>query len=233
MNPKKYTFVFFDLDHTLWDFETNNRLTFDEILKKYKLYGPAIPNLDAFIKVYTLHNTALWDQYKEGIIEKSFLSYHRFELTLKHFGIENIELARQMAADYISISPTKTTLMEGTFEVLDYLKEKYNLGLITNGFDEIQFVKIRHARLQEYFPLVVTSEEAGYKKPDPAIFYYALKKAGAKPEKSIYIGDDPATDVPGAKMAGLDQVLVTFGKTFPDVNPTYTIQSLHELINIL
>jgi putative hydrolase of the HAD superfamily len=233
MTAKIYTHVFFDLDHTLWDFEANNRLTFDDILGKHQLYGQLIINLDTFMKVYMVHNKALWDQYKEGAIEKRFLSYHRFELTLNHFGIDNPALAKQIAADYINISPTKTMLMDGTMEILSYLQPKYKLGLITNGFDEIQFVKIREAGLEKFFPLVVTSEEAGCKKPDPEIFAYTLAKASADAGNSIYIGDDPETDVTGAKSAGVDQVLVTFGKRLPDLGATHTIESLYEIRKIL
>lgn len=230
---KKYTHVFFDLDHTLWDFETNNHLTFNEILSRQRQMYSAIPGIDAFMKVYNIHNKALWDQYKKGLIEKDFLSYHRFVLTLGDFGIENTALAKQIAADYIRISPTKTTLIDGAIEVLKYLRPKYKLGLITNGFDEIQFVKIRHSALEHYFPLVVTSEEAGCKKPEPGIFYYALKKACAEASNSIYIGDEPETDVNGAREAGIDQVLVTFGKYFPESGATHTIESLYELLKIL
>jgi putative hydrolase of the HAD superfamily len=233
MASKKYTHVFFDLDHTLWDFDTNNILTFDEILNGHRQMHATIPAIDAFMKVYINHNKSLWDQYKKGLIEKDFLSYHRFNLTLGDFGIANPELAKQIAADYIRISPTKTTLMDGALEVLNELKLRYKLGLITNGFDEIQFVKIRHSALEQYFPLVVTSEEAGFKKPNPGIFHYALKKAGAEASSSIYIGDEPDTDVSGAREAGIDQVLVTFGKHFAESGATHTIESLYELRNIL
>ncbi len=233
MNFKKYTCVFFDLDHTLWDFDANNRLTFDEILHSYQLYNGKIGSLDAFLQVYDPHNKMLWDLYKKGIIEKSFLSYRRFELTLQHFGIDNIELAKSMAQDYISISPTKTILRDNAIHVLDYLKPKYLLGLITNGFNEIQFVKIERSGLKEFFPFIVTSEEAGSKKPDPGIFQYMIHKAGVGSNECIYIGDEPETDIVGATDAGIDSVLVTFGKNFPVTTATFTIQSLLELKKIL
>lgn len=233
MPAKNYAYVFFDLDHTLWDFESNNRLTFDEILSRHHLLNTHFRNTEEFLGVYNRYNKELWDQYKKGIIEKNYLSYRRFELVLQDFGIKNTELAKAMAADYIRISPTKTTLMVGTVEVLEYLKPKYKLGLITNGFDEIQFVKIRHSGLEKYFPVIVTSEEAGCKKPDPGIFAYTLAKAEASAETSIYIGDEPETDVVGAKEAGIDQVLVTFGKPFAETGATFTITTLAELKTIL
>jgi putative hydrolase of the HAD superfamily len=233
MTNKKNTHVFFDLDHTLWDFDANNRLTFRDILDKHHLNGKIIPGLDAFMQVYMVHNRELWDQYKKGEIVKEYLSYRRFELSLMHFGVHNTDLAKKIAEDYINISPTKTLLVPGVFEALDYLRNKYKLAMITNGFNEIQFVKIRLSGLEPYFPLVVTSEEAGYKKPDPRIFGYALEKAGAKAADCIYVGDEPETDIVGAQAAGLGQVLVTFGKTMDHANATYVVQNVTDLIDIL
>jgi putative hydrolase of the HAD superfamily len=233
MKNKKYTHVFFDLDHTLWDFDANNLLTFDEILTNYQVYQRGIPDLQSFMRVYTDHNKALWDLYKADKIEKSFLSVTRFRLTLKNFGIDDPELSAVIADDYIRISPTKTLLREGTFEILSYLRLRYNLGLITNGFNEIQFIKIGNAGLEPYFPIIVTSEEAGCKKPCPEIFNYTLSKAGARAEKSIYIGDEPETDVPGAREAGVDQVIVTFGQEFSFTGATFTVDTLLDLKSIL
>ena len=233
MTKKTYSYVFFDLDHTLWDFDANNLLTFDEILQKHRQKYTKIPDLESFMEVYKIHNKNLWDQYKKGEIEKSYLSYRRFELSLEHFGIRSLETAKAMAEDYIRISPTKTILREGAHEILSYLQGKYKLGLITNGFDEIQFVKIRESGLEPYFPLVVTSEEAGCKKPDPEIFFYALNKAGATAGHSIYVGDEPETDVAGARNAGVDQILVSFGNTFHNPGATYLVNSLHEIRFIL
>jgi len=234
MNQHKYTHIFFDLDHTLWDFDANNLLTFDEILNSHKLYSPSIiPDLATFMAVYALHNKNLWDQYKQGLIEKSFLSYQRFKLTLQHFKIDDINMAKSMAENYIRISPTKTLLRDGAIEILEWLKPKYTLGLITNGFDEIQFVKIRNSGLDEFFSIVVTSEEAGFKKPDPGIFYYSLKKAGATANLSLYIGDEPETDIVGAKAAGIDQVLVAFGHDFNHIGASYLVHELLDLKKIL
>ncbi len=233
MTNNNYTHVFFDLDHTLWDFDANNLLTFRDILDKHHLNGKIIPGLDEFMDVYKVHNKNLWDQYKKGEIEKEFLSFRRFELSLMSFGVHNSDLAKKIAEDYINISPTKTLLVPGVFEILDYLKNKYTLAMITNGFSEIQFVKIRLSGLEPYFPLVVTSEEAGFKKPDPRIFDYALEKAGAKAANCIYIGDEPETDVEGAQAAGIAQVLVTFGKAMNHANATYVVNNLTDLKNVL
>jgi putative hydrolase of the HAD superfamily len=233
MKKSRYSHIFFDLDHTLWDFDANNLITFDEILSKHKLYHQGIQDVSTFMKAYSHHNKALWDQYKNGEIEKSFLSYSRFHLTLKEFGIDNLALSKAMAQDYIVISPTKTILREGAIEVLAYLKPLYFLGLITNGFDEIQYIKIREAGLEPFFQMVVTSEQAGSKKPDPGIFRFALQQIAANASTSLYVGDEPETDVVGARNAGIDQVLVTFGKGFHNEGATYTISSLIELKSFL
>ncbi|MDP2423408.1 MAG: YjjG family noncanonical pyrimidine nucleotidase [Bacteroidales bacterium] len=233
MLKNNYTHIFFDLDHTLWDFDTNTRLTFDEILANLGLYESGIPNIDAFILVYSKHNKALWDQYKKGEIEKALLSYLRFELTLKEFSVQNIGMAKQIAEDYNRISPTKTVLIPGSLEVLEYLRPKYELGLITNGFDEIQFVKIEKAGLNRFFKWVVTSEEAGAKKPDPAIFYYTLQKTGANAETSLYIGDEPDTDIPGALLAGIDQILLCDHCPEHTLKATHTIACLRDLLTLL
>ncbi len=233
MLKKNYTHIFFDLDHTLWDFNTNTKLTFDEILAKLDLYKKGIPDIDAFLFVYSKHNKALWDQYKRGEIEKELLSYHRFELTLEEFGIQNVEIAKMIAEDYILLSPTKTELIPDSIKVLEYLSSKYALGLITNGFDEIQFIKIEKAGLNPFFNWIVTSEEAGSKKPDPAIFNYALEKAGANAATSLYVGDEPETDILGAKLAGIDQILFCNNCQEHAEQATHTIHRLTELITLL
>ena len=138
-----------------------------------------------------------------------------------------------MAQDYIVISPTKTILREGAIEVLAYLKPLYFLGLITNGFDEIQYIKIRKSGLEPFFKRVVTSEQAGHKKPNPGIFSFALQQTAANASTSLYVGDEPETDVVGARNAGIDQVLVTFGKEIHNESATYTISSLIELKDLL
>ncbi|HPK04300.1 MAG TPA: YjjG family noncanonical pyrimidine nucleotidase [Bacteroidales bacterium] len=233
MQRKNYTHIFFDLDHTLWDFDANNRITFDEILKKHDLYNSGIKNIDNFLEIYDPYNKMLWDLYKKGSIEKNYLSYRRFELTLLHLGIDNTELAKAMAADYIQISPTKTRLKEGAIEVLEYLQSHYILGLLTNGFNEIQYLKIRNSGLEKYFPFVVTSEEAGSKKPDTGIFEFILNKTNTNRNECIYIGDEPETDIVGAAAAGIDSVLVTFGKYFGETPATFTIKTLYQLKEIL
>ncbi len=233
MNKPKYTHIFFDLDHTLWDFDANTRRTFDDILCELQLYRKGIPDIEAYMTIYAVHNKQLWSEYKAGNIEKEFLSYRRFELTLADFGIRDTVMAKVIAEKYIQQSPLKTSLIPGSMEVLGYLVNRYRLGLITNGFNEIQFVKIEKAGLKRFFEWVITSEEAGVKKPDPGIFRYALEQARVTPELCLYVGDEPETDVEGAREAGIDQVLFCPDCDDKHHKATYVIRRLTELLDLL
>ena len=230
---KKYQHLFFDLDRTLWDFEKSAAETFEEIYDKYKLQELGIKSIIHFHKVYTIHNNALWEEYRHGRIEKKVLSNLRYFLTLKDFGIENEKLAANIGKDYLEISPLKVNLFPNAISILDYLAPKYALHLITNGFSEVQETKLRVSGLGAYFQTVITSEEAGVKKPHPEIFYFALNKANADVESSLMIGDDFKVDIGGAKNVGMDQVLFDPERKHQQSGSTYTITDLGELKEIL
>lgn len=228
-----YRSVFFDLDRTLWDFDSSANMAFKEIFTKHHLKEKGIESVEKFLGVYNFHNEKLWKQYREGGITKEKLRGFRFHLTLKDFGIDDAELAESIGNDYVAISPLKVSLFPGAFDILTYVKDRYNLYLITNGFHEVQSTKLKVSGLGEYFEKVVTSEEAGFKKPDRRIFDYALNKTGASPEDSLMIGDDPEVDILGAKTVGMDQVLFDPMKKYTQNGSTYYINSLEELKNIL
>ena len=204
---KKYRHLFFDLDRTLWDFDKSAEEAFEEIYNNYKLHDQGIKTVDDFHRVYTHHNNILWEEYRHGRIEKTVLSSLRYFLTLKDFGIEDKKLAADIGRDYLEISPRKVNLFPNAIFILDYLSPKYALHLITNGFSEVQETKLRVSGLGAYFQTVITSEAAGVKKPNPEIFHFALKKAGADIDNSLMIGDDFEVDIIGAKNVGMDQVL--------------------------
>lgn len=228
----KYKHIYFDLDRTLWDFDTNAKETFIEIynnLNLEKIFG----SFDAFYSTYNKYNDQLWKDYREGKIEKSILRWKRFALTLEEFGVKNDDLAKQIGDEYVIISPTKKQLFPYTHEVLSYLKNKYKLHIITNGFSEIQFVKLKNSDLDKYFTQVVTSEEAGAQKPSPVIFNHALKLANAEADESIMIGDDLETDILGAKKLGIDQVFFNTDNIKHNEDITYEISSLNQLQEIL
>lgn len=229
---KKYKHLFIDLDRTIWDFEKNAAETFKDIYTKYKLKERGIESLELFIKTYKIHNDLLWSYYRKGKILKEILSVKRFQLTLEDFGINDPLLAVQIGDDYISISPYKTNLFPYTHESLAYLKSKYTLHLITNGFEEVQQTKIDISDLRKYFTEIITSEEAGAKKPEKKIFEYSLKKTNAKKEESIMIGDDLKVDILGAKSFGIDQVYVNFENISHSENVTFEINSLKKLQEI-
>jgi len=150
-NTKKYKHIFFDLDMTLWDFEKNAFEAYEEIFERFNLHQLGIQNLDSFLKVYFEHNDNLWEMYRNGKIDKNNLRSERFRLTLIDFGIDEPSLAKMIGDEYVSISPLKTNLFPNTHEVLEYLRTRYHLHIITNGFDEVQHPKLRHSALDKYF----------------------------------------------------------------------------------
>ncbi|MBE9481390.1 MAG: noncanonical pyrimidine nucleotidase, YjjG family [Bacteroidetes bacterium] len=230
---KKYRHIFFDLDRTIWDFEKNARETFSEIYDKYELKQKGVPSLEKFTKTYKYHNDLLWSYYREGKIKKEVLSIKRFKLTLNDFGIDDVFLATNIADDYVTISPLKTNLFPHSREILEYLYPKYKLHLITNGFEEVQQKKIDVSDLRKYFKQIITSEEAGTKKPEKQIFLFALSKAKAKINESLMIGDDLRVDIMGAKSAGIDQVFVNYKNITHNNEITYEVNSLKELEDLL
>ena len=199
-----YKHIFIDLDKTIWDFDRNARATFEEIFKKFDLGSHGKFGLDEFIAVYTRINEMLWNLYRENKIKKEVLSIRRFELTLNEFNIDDLILATHIAEDYVTLSPLKTLLLPHAREALDYLKPKYRLHIITNGFEEVQQKKLDVCNLRKYFSTITTSEEAGVKKPEPPIFELALLKARADASDSLMIGDDLVVDMSGARLTGMD-----------------------------
>jgi len=233
LKKKIYRHIFFDLDKTLWDFDTNSIETFKDIFAKYALSEKGVHSFDQFIEVYNKHNHKLWDFYRQGEIVKEVLNIRRFALTLHDFGINDGLLSSRIAEDYVSLSPTKTNLFPHAIPVLDYLYRKYALHIITNGFEEVQYRKLNHSGLTMFFNEIITSEDAGAKKPELSIFTYALKRSGATPEESLMVGDDEDVDIIGANKAGMDQVLVDYNKEFLQTKATYRIESLDELYGML
>lgn len=230
----KYRHLFFDLDHTLWDFETNSRLTLETLYASLSLEQRGIDDFDRFHKCYLEHNEKMWDRYRKGFIKVDELRWKRFWLTLLDFKIGDEKLARQMAVEFLDLLPTRTALFPDTLTVLDYLKDKgYTMHLITNGFEKTQHSKLEYSGIASYFVEVITSEGSNSLKPHKEIFDYALSKAKTIATDSIMIGDDPEVDIKGAKNAGLDQIYVNHINKKIDFTPTYTVYNLKELMGIL
>lgn len=228
---KKYKHLFFDLDRTLWDFEQNSTETITELFHKLGLADRLNTEAHFFVKVYKEINGKCWELYRKGIIDKNQLRLKRFYDSLSYYGLEDEKFALQFNDDYVNNCSIKTNLIPHSIEVLDYLKPKYQMHIITNGFVEAQYVKLEKSGLAPYFKEVVVSDGFGYRKPDPRIFHHALNLADASAENSLMIGDDYGPDVIGAKAVSMDQVF--FSNNAEKKEATYCIQSLRELKGIL
>ncbi len=225
-----YKHLFFDLDHTLWDFETNSKETLGEIFYKNELDKTLTKDFDGFHESYSAHNKRLWDKYNHGLIRQDELRWKRMWHTLLDYKNGSEPLARQLSAEYLHILPTKQAIFPYTKEILDYLLGKnYEMHLITNGFEQIQYGKLKNSGLTHYFTHIITSEKAMSLKPHKEIFDFALKLANAKKEESIMIGDNQDADIKGAMNAGLDTVFVNHINEPAQLQPTYTIYHLKEL----
>ncbi len=225
--------IFFDLDRTLWDFETNSREALSEIFHELRLAEKGVVSLSAFVDAYIRNNDLCWELYRKNLISKSELRVRRFSLTLAAFDLEDEALAAELGDEYVNRSPRKTALFPGAHQTLQFLSGRFGLHIITNGFEEVQMLKMASTGLRPYFTHVITSEMAGCKKPDPGIFDFALKKSGAAPFQSLMIGDDPAVDVLGAIESGMQGILFDPEGIHAEDSRFPTIKRLEELIGLL
>lgn len=225
----KLTHIFFDLDHTLWDFEKNSALTFKKI---FELNGLSI-KLDKFLNYYQNINLKYWRLYRVDKVTKEALRYGRIKDTFDIIKYDaSDELILKLADDYITYLSSFNHLFDGTHEILGYLKERYSLHIITNGFNEVQNKKLKNSGILKYFKEIITSEEVGVKKPNPKVFEYALEKANARKEESVMIGDSWEADIMGAKNYGLDVIYCNFdgNKVDESIN---SVSNLLEIQNYL
>lgn len=228
---KSYTHIFFDLDETLWDFRKNSNQALTDLFDEYELEGKGV-HLPDFLNMFHTVNDRLWKQYSYGRIDKEFLRSKRFKLIFRELGCYFDDSVR-FGHEYLSICPYNSHLIEGSVEILEYLYPKYPLHVITNGFEEIAQIKLRSGGLEKYFDKIVTSEKAGFKKPSDKIFEYALKACSTRAEDAIMIGNDPEADIQGSKNAGMDQLFFNPKKINIDIQPTYEISHLNEIMKYL
>lgn len=207
MKIKEIKHVFFDLDHTLWDFDKNSALTFDKIFKKHQVDI----SLDAFLEVYEPVNLRYWKLYRNDEIDKIELRYGRLRDTFNEisFAVDDT-LIHNLSVDYIEFLSSFSHLFEGTIELLQYLQPKYELHIITNGFEEAQRKKMIASEISSYFKTITNAEIAGVKKPNPIIFDFALNSAKAQPKESIMIGDNYEADILGALNVGYDAIFFNY-----------------------
>ncbi len=229
----RYHHLFFDLDHTLWDFDSNSREALQDIYLSLSLQQAGVSDFAIFHTNYLIHNDRLWDKYRNGKIKVEELRWKRMWLSLLDFKVSDEALARKMGIAFLEALPTKTLLFPDTEYILRYLSSKnYHLHLITNGFEKTQHQKLKSAGIESFFNEVITSEGSNSLKPHPEIFEYALMKTGAAKKESIMIGDTPEVDILGAINAGIDQVYVNHIRNPEPVKATYTVTSLKELETI-
>lgn len=229
----KYKHIFFDLDHTLWDFDKNAEETLNELYHSYELRNLGLHSCDIFIETYTANNHQLWADYHLGKISKEVLRQTRFKKTFIDLGLTEEVIPHQFEDDYISICPTKTNLFPHTHETLTYLQSKYHLHLISNGFKESTEYKVKNTGLTPYFKNVFISEVIGMNKPDKAIFQHAITTANSNIENSLMIGDSIEADVRGALNFGMDAIYFNpnFATIPADIN--WQINNLKELTELL
>jgi len=221
--------IFFDLDHTLWDFDKNSGLTFEKIFKTNNIDI----DLNDFLQVYEPINFEYWKLYREEKVTKSALRYGRLKKTFDGVGV-NVEddLINLLSNAYIDELTSFNHLFEGTFDILDYLKERYQLHIITNGFEEAQEKKLVSSKIKKYFNTVTNSEMVGVKKPNPKIFNFALALAKADANESIMIGDNIEADIEGAHNIGMDTIHFDYKNCHPN-HRFKRITNLKMLINHL
>ncbi|QBR12425.1 YjjG family noncanonical pyrimidine nucleotidase [Sphingobacterium sp. CZ-2] len=225
--------LFFDLDHTIWDFDRNAEETLHDLYYKFNFHDLfQRQNSDEFIETYTVNNHRLWDLYHHGKIDKATLRKLRFADTFSQLGVDPGLFPVAFEEEYLAICPTKTNLFPHAHETLAYLQGKYRLHLISNGFKEACEKKLEHSKLYPYFETIVISEIVGINKPDPRIFKHALDNGKAEKEHAVMIGDNLDADVRGAKNAGLEAIFFNPGDKDKPEDVEYMIVDLKELQDI-
>ena len=224
--------IFFDLDRTLWDFETNSKNALQKLYNLHQLSD----HFNHFIHFYTIYrniNNELWKKYGKGKISKDELRITRFQKTLERVNNFDIQFADQLNKDYVLTAPRETILFPNTIETLNELKKRYQLHIITNGFEEAQIIKLKSAKILNYFNVIVCSEMVGKTKPHRDIFHYALLQAKAKSNESIMIGDDHTTDILGAIQVGMQAILFDPNEKYRKSAGQHKIKDLSELPMLL
>lgn len=232
-----YKSIFFDLDHTLWDYDRSAEQTLEELYLRYELDKYGAIDLPSFVSNFFQINLKLWDGYNKGDISKYYLRTNRFRLVFEAAQINLSHCPPDVVAgfnsDYLQECPQKGNLLPGAIDTLESLKEDYQIHIITNGFEESQRIKLKYAGLEPYIQEMITSESAKSKKPQEQIFKYALKRTGASLVSSIMIGDNLNTDIKGAREFGMDQVYFNPNGIFHSEKITFEVKTLLEIPQLL
>ena len=229
-----YNHLFFDWDHTLWDFEKNSEHSLRNLFKDLDLAGLGIPSFEDFYPLYLVINEQKWEMYRKGQIDKATLRASRFRETFAHFNVIEDEVAWTLEQRYIAETPYGNHLIEGTEETLNELARRgYIMHIITNGFTESQTIKFAESGLKHHFDVLLCSDEVGVNKPDAKIFRSALSRAGAQRKESLMIGDNLVADCVGARNQGIDQVFFNPKSVRHTEKFTFEIMRIPELLDIL
>ncbi|WP_114748142.1 YjjG family noncanonical pyrimidine nucleotidase [Pleomorphovibrio marinus] len=231
---KTYRHLFFDLDHTLWDYNKNARESLAELFTDFALTEKGIASFELFFDAFVAVNFQLWDHFNQGKLDKASLRKVRFQRIFSQVGADPLGIPVELEHEFVVRTSSKPHVFPGALEILRYLKEnKYGLHIITNGFNESQTLKIEASGLSPYFDLVVTAETTGYQKPDKRIFEYAIKTLNTNPAECLMIGDNPISDLLGANRVGMDAIFFN-PENLPCSQPyTHAIKQLKELEGIL
>ena len=233
MIKKQYKHIFFDLDHTLWDFEKNSAEALQELYIRHQLAERGGFMADAFVQTFHEVNEHLWSLYSIGKLDSEHIRNKRFGMIFHRLGAKISAVPETLAEEYLQLCPTKPHVLPYTFEILDYLKSRYVLHVVTNGFDDVQAIKMNSAGLTGYFVEIITSGRSGYKKPHRKIFDFAVELTRANREDCIMIGDNLEADIAGAKNAGLDHIFFNYKGLQHNEEVAYEINCLSQLRSIL
>lgn len=228
-----YKNLFIDLDDTLWDTNHNNKECLEELYADYH-FSRHYASFEAFYAIYMPHNLDLWAKYRRGEIDKRTLIIERFRYVLRPLGIEDVESVLAVNNDFLKRTTTKTRLIPGTMELLEYLRPSYRLFILSNGFREVQSKKLSNSGLAPYFKRMILSEDANIQKPHKGIFDFALVNTNSCRSESLMIGDSWDADIVGAYQSGIDQIwLNPDGLPAGSFTPTHTVRSLEDIYRIL
>ncbi len=227
-----YKHIFFDLDHTLWDFETNSANCLVDLVTNFELEEKYGIGFERFYAKYKVFNQLYWELYSKGQVDKDELRYVRFYKTFLEFGLDDMALSKSVSTTYTNECPKLGALIPGALEVLQLLQERgVDINLITNGFEEVQMVKLKHSGLEDIITRMITSEAAGFQKPDKRMFHYAFNEVGEKGgESCLMIGDNWHADIVGGNNVGMDTVWISTEQA-PDEVATAQFKDLKPLFD--